>query len=1148
MIQLKPLLRFIAIILFALVLSGSADAQEIGAPSTIQDVYLSFNFSNLVNTIITAKYYNDSVYLPIGAIFKQLRINYIIDPQKKTISGFFIKPSNKYDIDFAKRISHFDGRETTIDSSIFLVAGLEFYLTPVAFKKIFNLDFTVDMNNLSLYLQTEQKLPVVEDYERSVQRQFLTMGPNPLIQQAPLRFPRHRALFDGGVIDYSLTGYRNAGQNSFSYGFDAGAELLGGDLEGSISGTYSGQKSLIYAQDIHWRYVVDSSRYVTALSLGNLSSNGLNQYGFRGIQITNIPVYLRTVFGNYAFNVKTNPNWDVELYQNGQLIGYSKADAFGNVRFSIPLVYGSSFLDMKIYGPSGEFREEERRIQIPYSFLPHGEVNYAINIGKLNSVNNDLIQANVAVGLTDWLTNKVGIDYLNSPFYNKPIAYNSLSLRIGTSYLLNFDAAPAYLYRAVFSGLYPSLANFDISYASYRENQLYNPGQLMRSSQVDGYIPFAFAGGNFGIRANGSMQEYLSGAKTYSYSADANFGVASMNISIGYLGSHLDYGAGSATTGSTINVGLLYSLFFSHGFFSFLNGSLASTFLRYNLQSKAVDNIQFQFSRSIFSYFRFQLTAQRDFFNNLTTFGAQIIADLPWTRSTTMAQSQSNQYFYSQNFSGSIGFDSYYHQLLLTELGWVGNSAATFRSFVDENGNGRYDKGEEIIKDAPVTLRQASYTQQYSTGLVRDWNLLPYTRYSADVQASVVRNPLWIPELTSFSFVTDPNVYKPIDVPFFVGGVVDGMVVASDRGTENVIPGLSLEIKSSTGQFNKSIAVFSDGSFYYMGLPPGGYVAYIDSSQLSILNMVSQPQLLSFVIKPTKQGDYVSGLKIKLIPKQGFLRGEQVTPAESLATGSEVAGKSVHRQIVPARYFVQVGAFTSMEKAQKFAERIDENIPYKLHISHDKFSGLYIVHLDTVSSKIVAFEQLGKMIYAYRINDAFIAGAPPIGIKRMFRIQLGAFGAFSDARKFADDALGQIRQIKGMERTTIDISFKRAAGMFSVQCCDFPERSTAEFYLSKLRQIRIFKNAFVVLGIAEPLEKFKAVQIGAYGDFKLAQSFAKRVYDQTGLVSLVSFDNIKGEFRVFTLPDSTSADFLKSFEKFKAMFSDKKLQEITVPF
>lgn len=1127
----------------AVVLSGPADAQE------IQDVYLSFNFSSLVNTIITAQYYNDTIYLPIGAIFKQLRINYIIDPQKKTISGFFVKPSNKYEIDFVKRISNFKGRETHLDSSTFLIKGVEFYLTPVMFKKIFDLDFTVDMNNLSLYLKTEQKLPVVEDYERSVQRQFLTMGPNPLVQQAPLKFPRYKALFDGGVIDYSLTGYRNAGQNSFSYAFDAGAELLGGDLEGSINGSYSSRKSSIYAQDIHWRYVIDSSKYITSISLGNLTSNGLTQYGFRGFQLTNIPVYLRTLFGSYAFNVKTNPNWDVELYQNGQLIGYSKADVFGNVRFSVPLVYGSSFLDMKIYGPSGEFREEKRRFQIPYSFVPEGEFNYAINVGKLNSVNNNLIQANIAAGLTNWLTDKVGVDYLESPFYNKPIVYNSLSLRFATSYLLNFDVAPASVYRAVFSGFYPSLASFDITYASYRQNQLYNPGQLIRSLQADGYIPFTFAGGNFGLRANGNVQDYISGAKTYSYSADANFGVASMNISIGYLGSRLDYGAGSATTGSAIDIGLLYSLFFTRGILSFLNGSIASTFLRYNLQSKAVDNIQFQFSRSIFRYFRFQLTGQRDFFNKLTTFSAQIIADLPWTRSTTTVQSQSSQYFYSQNLSGAIGYDSYYRQPLLSELGWVGNSAVTFRSFVDENGNGRYDKGEEIIKDAPVTLRQASYSQQYSTGLVRNWNLLPYTRYSADVQTSVVRNPLWIPEFSSFSFVTDPNVYKSIDVPFFVGGVIDGMVVTSGGGAGTAIPGLSLEIRSSSGQFSKTIAVFNDGSFYYMGLPPDKYVAYIDSSQLSILNMVSQPEFLSFAIRPTKEGDYVSGLRIRLIPKQEFLRGEkEAPPAESLVVRSELIQQPVAQQPLSLKYFVQIGAFTSMENAQRFVEKTGGSMPYKLHISYDEFSRLYIVHLDTLSSKIKAFELLGKMIYSYKINDAFIAGTPVAGFRRTFQIQLGAFSEFFDARKFADDILGQIRQIEGLERVNVAISFKRSTGLFTVQCGNFPDRKLAEFYLSKLRQVRIFKSAFVVIGSVENLEKFKGIQIGVYSDFKSAQSFAKQVYDQTGLVSLVNFDNVNGKFRVFTLPDSTDRDYLKSFEKFRAMFPNEKLQEITVPF
>ena len=108
-------------------------------------------------------------------------------------------------------------------------------------------------------------------------------------------------MLNGGVLDYAISAFRGASGTSYSYNLNAGAQLLGGDIEGAINGGYSGGMSTIYSKQVHWRYTIDSTRAITSVSLGNLFSNGLVQYDFRGIQITNTPVQIRRLFGNYAF-------------------------------------------------------------------------------------------------------------------------------------------------------------------------------------------------------------------------------------------------------------------------------------------------------------------------------------------------------------------------------------------------------------------------------------------------------------------------------------------------------------------------------------------------------------------------------------------------------------------------------------------------------------------------------------------------------------------------------------------------------------------------------------------------------------------------------------------------------------------------------
>jgi len=53
-----------------------------------------------------------------------------------------------------------------------------------------------------------------------------------------------------------------------------------------------------------------------------------------------------------------------------------------------------------------------------------------------------------------------------------------------------------------------------------------------------------------------------------------------------------------------------------------------------------------------------------------------------------------------------------------------------------------------------------------------------------------------------------------------------------------------------------------------MGIPPGKYIAYVDSAQLSILGASCDPPIRSFDVKITADGDYIEGMKFLLNKRQ----------------------------------------------------------------------------------------------------------------------------------------------------------------------------------------------------------------------------------------------------------------------------------------
>jgi len=71
--------------------------------------------------------------------------------------------------------------------------------------------------------------------------------------------------------------------------------------------------------------------------------------------------------------------WEVELYWNGQLVGYRQHSTAGEYNFpNIPVSYGLNIFKLVFYGPYGEKYEEEKRYYSGTSPVKKGEIGYNI--------------------------------------------------------------------------------------------------------------------------------------------------------------------------------------------------------------------------------------------------------------------------------------------------------------------------------------------------------------------------------------------------------------------------------------------------------------------------------------------------------------------------------------------------------------------------------------------------------------------------------------------------------------------------------------------------------------------------------------------------------------------------------------------------
>ena len=89
--------------------------------------------------------------------------------------------------------------------------------------------------------------------------------------------------------------------------------------------------------------------------------------------------------------------------------------------------------------------------------------------------------------------------------------------------------------------------------------------------------------------------------------------------------------------------------------------------------------------------------------------------------------------------------------------------------------------------------------------------------------------------------------------------------------------GVKIHIQRINGDFHKKVNVFSDGSFFFSGLPIGDYLVYVDSTQQNILSCKSDPPVYNITVKSVEDGDYIDGLEFQLVP------GEQIGEYDHLA-------------------------------------------------------------------------------------------------------------------------------------------------------------------------------------------------------------------------------------------------------------------------
>ncbi len=868
---------------FVLLLTAGAFAQEsrFNIPETAYEGLFEFKYrfwSKYITTLVD----NDSTYIPLVQVFSLLKVYNEYSFADKTLKGYFLHRDSTFELDFETNKARIIRYERDLDVKDFILTDLEIYVKPAMMAKIFGLEFFIDNSRLFIKLDDSYDMPIWVEKERKEKYEKLSKYKD---GYAPLLFDREWSIFNGGILGYNLSASSDNKFNTFLNGsFSTGIELLGGSLTAFSSFSYSPNYNTFMSYYTgNWQYYFGNNPFLTSLIVGDFTPqsyvySNLPSTTIRGVSITNSAAWTSTYYSSYTLEDQTNPDWQVEIWKDYNLYDHVLADPLGNYRIEIPVTYGANIIETRYFGPKGEYDSKSEIIQISPQFLKPWEIKYSLSAGYFpnyrDSVGNPifdwLYDGRFAIGLADWITNDFGVmkpDGFNNYSFYEAITFNLFKGSVIPTIGFSPDK---YLRSSVYMN-FNDWGLYNIAYNYYFKSSEINTQNAQNNAYFSGILPSAL---NLPFRMNYKLvwTDFFQ-FDLYDISSKLSFSLAPVMFDFGYTAKLLDYGSYKVFSHGLLpairytytRTKDIWEEFTSTNFFvsssiDLKSGTVGFVGLRINQGIKDWGNFALKFEYMLTQkQFRAELryNISTDYFDNRTS--------LHYTEGGLSA---------TESISGVLGFDSFSWDFLLSNPSGgssAGKGAASFRYFIDANADGEFNDDETLlpsIRSEMVNL--VNFDRNPNSEIRRAYNLVPYGQYNVTVDKKSILNPLWIPTSMEYSFISDPNVYKPVNVPCYAAGVVEGNIKLNTGLVKMPQSRVQLHLvaKDSTlSTFHEVFPVFNDGSFYMMAVPPGDYYMYLDSMQQKVLDVV-QTKPIEVTVKRTGEGDFVGNVELELVPTE----------------------------------------------------------------------------------------------------------------------------------------------------------------------------------------------------------------------------------------------------------------------------------------
>ncbi|MFH1121336.1 MAG: SPOR domain-containing protein [Bacteroidota bacterium] len=972
-------LPWVAAMIFVTCLLLPAIPRAQDGPDDYEEITVLLTVQDLEGYEINAVFADEKVYVSVTELFQFLKISNRPSAYFDTVSGFFLHEENHYQILAAAGIIQMGAQEFRFDKKEIFRDGSGLYLRTDVYGEAFGLHLEFNFRNLALELETSHELPVLRELRLEQMRKNINRISG--VAEADTTLKRQYHLYSGTMLDWSLISTQSPGTISdtrASVGF--GSELFGG--EANVLLNYSNKQGFDgKQQQYRWRWANNEKKLVRQISAGKIPSRAISSIyaPLIGASVSNTPTTYRKTFGSYTLTDYTEPGWTVELYINNVIVDYTTADASGFFSFQVPLVYGSSAVTLRFYGPWGEERIKEQTINIPYNFLPLGRSEYTLTGGVVrDSSNSTFMKGETYYGLHRNITIGGGFEYLSSVTTGKAMPFLGGSARFLKYFLANAEYTHGVRTKGILSYRLPSNLTFELDYTKYVKGQKAISFNYLEERKASLSIPIRIH--SFRIFSRLSYKQNVLTEVTYS-TTEVLFSTYVRGMSANFSGYANWLGSGKPYMYSNLALG-----------FKIGHGATFRPQIQYDFSNSQVISYKAEFEKNILQKAYLSVGYEENIRSDFRSIELTFRYDLSFAQTSASARMINKDFVATESARGSFAFGSGKGYIHSDNRSVSGRAGITLVPFLDMNHNGNRDDNEPLAAGLNIQMNGGRMVARDRDTLIRVMELEPFTNYYLEIDDNGFENISWQIESKVLNVYTDPNQFKTILIPIKVMGEANGLVYINTGRSLRGQGRMLINFFNTSGKFVTKTLTEPDGYFNYLGLAPGKYIARPDSAQMNRLGVTADPEFYEFEIKPMEMGDIVDDLMFTMTSKNPV---KQEEPAIKMNTGNKETDNSNENQTIRDES-------VPLPVPEKNPEKPDFEVRKLPGIPVEIISGNIDPAAGNCFVQAGAFENPG---FAMKLAEKLCAGAKvKCGVvleDKLYKVRFGYFTTEAEARQSA---------------------------------------------------------------------------------------------------------------------------------------------------